>query len=328
MCHNFHTSSAPAERDVTETIDACLPRLRERFRRQRPLRSGSLLMTILGDAIAPRGGRVTLGSLIRLAEPLGLPERLVRTSVARLAQDGWLVARRSGRTSEYALTEPGRRRFAAATRRIYAAGPHTWERRWILILLGPMQGKPSGRRERLREELHWLGFGQFAPDVFGHPGLGREAVRTRLAAAGIANHLTLLEAQSEHARDDRRLVRQGWNLAELARAYRRFVSAFTPLSVALKSGGTPAPEVAFVARTLLIHEYRRIHLRDPALPDALLPQDWIGTAAYELCRELYRALFPAAERYLTLTARRLAGALPPAARAARARFARPGGAHP
>ena len=37
-----------------------------RFRRQQPLRGGSLLVTILGDAIAPRGGVIGLGSLIEL----------------------------------------------------------------------------------------------------------------------------------------------------------------------------------------------------------------------------------------------------------------------
>jgi len=302
---------------VSDPLDACVRALLGRFRRQRPLRSGSLLMTILGDAIAPRGGRVTLGSLIRLAAPLGLPERLVRTSVARLAQDGWLAARRSGRRSEYALTEPGRRRFAAATRRIYGARPHSWRRRWTLIMLVP---SPPASRARRREELHWLGFGQIAPDVFGHPGLGSAEVRARLAAAGIGNHMTLLEAQTEAARDDRRLVRSGWDLAELARAYQRFVKGFAPLAAALRAGAVPTPEIAFVARSLLIHEYRRIHLRDPALPDVLLPGDWVGTTAYELCRQLYRALFHSAERYLSLHARTLGGALPAASRAARARF--------
>jgi len=310
---------------MTDPIDAWLRRLRGRFRRQRPLRSGSLLMTILGDAIAPRGGRVTLGSLIRLAAPLGLPERLVRTSVARLAQDGWLAARRSGRTSEYALTGRGRRRFAAATRRIYGARPHGWNRRWTLILLAPAPASARAPRERLREELQWLGFGQFAAEVFGHPSFGGAPLRARLAEAGIGNQVTLLTAASVRPRDDRRLVRCGWDLAELARAYRRFVTGFAPLAAALAAGAVPAPEVAFVARTLLIHEYRRIHLRDPALPDALLPGDWVGTAAYELCRELYRALFRPAERHLTLHARRLAGALPAASRAAQRRFAHSGG---
>jgi len=307
---------------VKDPIDACLHRLLARLQRQRPLRSGSLLMSILGDAIAPRGGRVTLGSLIHLAQPLGLPERLVRTSVARLAQEGWLGARRSGRTSEYALTSQGRRRFLAATRRIYGARAHSWHRRWTLVLVAP---SPSPeRRERLRQELHWLGFGQFAPEVFAHPSLDGAQLHARLAEAGIKSPVTLLQARSAQARDDRRLARSGWDLAELARAYRRFVAAFTPLAAALRSGAVPTPKLAFVARTLLIHEYRKIHLRDPELPDVLLPEEWVGAAAYELCAELYRALFRAAERHLDLAARRLKGALPAAASEARGRFARRG----
>jgi phenylacetic acid degradation operon negative regulatory protein len=306
---------------VTDPLETSLHALLGRFRRQRPLRSGSLLVTILGDAIAPRGGRVTLGSLIRLAEPFGLPERLVRTSVARLALDGWLSARRSGRTSEYALTAPGRRRFAAATRRIYGARPRSWNRRWTLVMLAPLPTLSRRRRERLREELHWLGFGQFAPDVYAHPSFGDAGLHARLAESGIERDVTLLDAKSESSRDDRRLARCGWDLAELARAYRRFVIAFAPLAAALRSGGVPEPKVAFVARTLLIHEYRKIHLRDPLLPDVLLPGDWVGTAAYELCRDLYRALFRAAESHLTLHARTLAGSLPALSRAARGRFA-------
>ena len=326
MCHNEGRTTTRTKPDVTNTIDVCLSSLLGRFRRQRPLRSGSLLMTMLGDAIAPRGGRVTLGSLIRLAEPFGLPERLVRTSVARLAQDGWLAARRSGRTSEYALTERGRRRFAAATRRIYGARPHAWNRRWTLVMLAPLPALAGRRRERLREELHWLGFGQFAPDVFGHPSFDSAEVHARLLESDVGNRVTLLAAKSEDARDDRRLVRSAWDLAELARAYRRFVRGFAPVAAALQTGGEPTPQVAFVIRTLLIHEYRKIHLRDPLLPDVLLPADWVGTAAYELCRELYRVLFRAAERHLTVQAHTLRGALPAASRAAHGRFTRSGSA--
>jgi DNA-binding transcriptional regulator PaaX len=40
------------------------------------------------------------------------------------------------------------------------------------------------------------------------------------------------------------------------------------------------PEQAFVVRTLLIHKCRRVLLRDPRLPAALLPLDWPGAAAY------------------------------------------------
>src|SRR2546429_10023135 len=93
---------------MTRTPRAPLPApvraLLRNFRAQRPLRGGSLLITVFGDSIAPRGGAVTLGSLIRLAAPFGLTERLVRTSVARLGPEGWLAGERSVRRSEYRLT--------------------------------------------------------------------------------------------------------------------------------------------------------------------------------------------------------------------------------
>src|SRR6201998_4787854 len=114
------------KRTPSAPVPAAVRALLRRFRRQRPLRAGSLLITIFGDAIAPRGAAVTLGSLIRLAAPFGLTERLVRTSVARLAREGWLAARRSGRRSEYRLTRGGAERLAEATRRLYGEGPRAW----------------------------------------------------------------------------------------------------------------------------------------------------------------------------------------------------------
>ena len=43
---------------------------------------------------------------------------------------------------------------------------------------------------------------------------------------------------------------------------------------------------------------RRLLLRDPALPDVLLPSNWPGHKARQLCRELYRRLLTASERHL------------------------------
>src|ERR1700686_4396688 len=126
------------------------------YRAQRPLRGGSLLIPVFGDSIAPRGAAVTLGSLISLARPFGLTERLVRTSVARLARDGWLISRREGRRSEYRLSPTGEDRFAEATRRIYGEIPQSWDGQWTLIILPPATGR---RRQEIRDELRWLGFG-------------------------------------------------------------------------------------------------------------------------------------------------------------------------
>jgi phenylacetic acid degradation operon negative regulatory protein len=273
-----------------------------RFRRQRPLRSGSLIITLFGDAISPRGGAVTLGSLIRLARPFGLTERLVRTTVARLANEDWLVARRDGRLSEYRLSESGRRRFADATRRIYAAPPPSWSGVWTLVLI-------PGARAELREELEWLGFGQPNAGVFAHPTRSAADTREQLARLNVASAV-VLESRSEDADADRELARAGWDLAELAGRYRRLVRTFDPVRTALERSSTPDPEEAFIVRTLLVHEYRKIHLRDPLLPEDLLPADWIGTQAYELCSELYSRTFEPAEAFLSRIGSRLEGPMP------------------
>ncbi|MCX8520970.1 MAG: hypothetical protein ORN28_05465 [Rhodoferax sp.] len=44
----------------------------------------SLVATVFGYAVLPRGGRVSLGSIIQLLQPPGVCERLVRTAVFRL----------------------------------------------------------------------------------------------------------------------------------------------------------------------------------------------------------------------------------------------------
>jgi phenylacetic acid degradation operon negative regulatory protein len=289
---------------MPDRLEKATNALLARFHRQRPVRSGSLLITVLGDSIAPRGGVVTLGSLIRLAAPLGLPDRHVRTSVGRLAQDGWLSSNREGRQSEYFLTDHGRKRFAEATARIYRESMQSWDRNWTLLFLPPGEGLKA-----LKEELLWLGFGQIRPGVLAHPSRSVADTREQLAQLDAKADVILLSAASEGDEADRALIAAGWSLAELARSYRRFVDAFTPVRDSLNGRSAPPAETAFVIRTLLIHEYRKIHLRDPLLPHSLLPADWIGTQAYEVCRSLYRTVFAAADQYVTTAAETLSGKL-------------------
>jgi phenylacetic acid degradation operon negative regulatory protein len=302
---------------LTKPVEALL----RRFHGQRPLRGGSLLLTIFGDAIAPRGGAVTLGSLIALAQPFGLAERLVRTSVARLAGEGWLAATRHGRRSEYRLTESGRKRLAEATRRIYGANPSSWDGQWTLAVLPPTGGHS---RSTIRDELRWLGFGQLSPGVYPHPACTLEEARGWLVTLGCASRCGLFKSATEGLPADRRLAAEGWNLTEIGRRYRRFRDTFAPVQAAVRDSDTLAPQAAFLVRTLLIHEYRKIHLQDPLLPPDLLPAEWVGTEAYELAAALYAAVFAAAERFLTETGRTIAGELPPAGAEVHARF---GGQH-
>ncbi|HEX5462063.1 MAG TPA: phenylacetic acid degradation operon negative regulatory protein PaaX [Steroidobacteraceae bacterium] len=307
--------------------------LLRRFHSQRPLRGGSLLMTIFGDAIAPRGGAVTLGSLIDLAQPFGLAERLVRTAVARLAAEGWVAATRHGRRSEYRITESGRKLFVEATRRIYGVIPSSWDGQWTLAVLPPSGARgnslraasaktqsASGHRRNVREELRWLGFGQLSPGVYAHPACTLEEARGWLLTVSGAGACWIFKSATEGVAADRRLAAEGWDLVEIGRRYRRFRDTFAPVAAAMRESDALPPQAAFLVRTLLVHEYRKIHLQDPLLPPPLLPTEWVGTEAYELTARLYAAVFATAEHFLTERGRTIKGALPPASPEVHARF--------
>ena len=286
---------------------AAAAELVEHFRRQRPVRAGSLIVTMFGDSLMPRGGAIALGSLIALAGLFRLNERLVRTAAARLAQDGWLAARRVGKRSEYRLSAGGRKRFSEATQRIYADPAAQGSGRWTLIVLPSM---PAPERLRLRRELAWRGFGELGSAVFAHPRLPLRALSRQIREADFPAGTMVFEADLASPATPAPLIELGWDVQGLADRYRRFVRRFERVEAAL--AGRPDPEVGFRVRTLLIHEYRRLHLRDPSLPHRLLPPDWPGLQAAELCRTIYARVFAASEAHLSAVAARLQGALPPA----------------
>ncbi len=288
----------------------------KRFRGQRPLRAGSLIVTIFGDSIMPRGGAVALGSLIRLAAPFGLNERLVRTATARLAHEGWVEARRVGKLSEYRLSDGGRERFADATERIYGQPAADWSGRWTLIVLPAMR---AAERRRLRKELTWHGFGELFSGVFAHPEASAPGLALELRGAHLPADAFIFEADLAGQPAPARLVNLGWDLEELGKRYQRFVERFEAVDAALR-GQSAAPVTGFILRTLLIHEYRRLHLRDPLLPQRLLPANWPGFHAARLCREIYARVFAASEAHLSAAAALLDGPLPPPERSVMRRF--------
>jgi phenylacetic acid degradation operon negative regulatory protein len=269
-----------------------------------PPKAKSLVVTVWGDSIVPHGGAVWLSELIGLLAPFGINERLVRTSVYRLAQEGWLSARQDGRRSLYRLTRQGKRLFEHAYRRIYAPpATDAWNGDWHLVIVPPAAIGETTRRE-LRKELGWDGYAVLGPGLFArpaHPGNDTGLSET-MRALGVAGHVAIVTARAlpHGSRSIATLMRDGWDLKSVAAAYRGFVARFQGLADAFIGGTEATPQQCFVSRTLLIHEFRRVTLHDPQLPAALLPRDWPEPAAYALCRDLYRLTHDRAERHLAV----------------------------
>lgn len=295
------------------------------FRQLRRVQAASLIMTVFGDAVLLRGGCIWLGSLIRLLQPLDLNERLVRTSVFRLVKDGWLAAETVGRRSNYLLTPSGRRQFEEASRHIYASRSPLWDRRWRLILIaGELDTK---LRDALRRTLAWQGFGLVGGNCFIHPGANLADVLDLLGAGGLADALPALKPlmaadfHAAQAASDAELVACAWDLGGLANGYAQFTALYQPILEQMRAHA-PADddERAFLLRLLLIHDYRRLLLRDPELPEVLLPAAWPGHQARLLCKELYRRLERPSNRHLERHFTLADGSVPSIAAALSQRF--------
>jgi len=280
-----------------------------------PPRAKSLVVTVWGDALAPHGGSVWLSGLIRLLAPFGINERLVRTSVFRLAREGWLAARQDGRRSRYRLTRQGLRRFEHAYRRIYAPpSADDWDGSWQMLVAAPA-GIEKAARSELRRELGWEGFGALAPGLLVRPARPEgkspiaEILRAHRAEGGIAMFVARPAGRAGWAHA---WVRQCWDLDAVAVEYRTFMRRFQTVVTEFARRDADA-EQCFVVRTLLIHAFRRVTLHDPQLPPKLLPARWPGPDAYALCRDFYRLTHKRAEAHLASILHTEGGGFPPAA---------------
>jgi phenylacetic acid degradation operon negative regulatory protein len=290
--------------------EALIHRLLERMQPK----AKSLVVTIWGDAIAHRGGSAWLGSVIALAALVGLNERTVRTSVFRLAQEGWLASQQVGRRSFYRLTDDGRRRIDAVHERLYGHAPRAWNQAWTIVALNASIADPA-LRETLRRELSWLGFGVLPGGMLLHPDPDERALRRLLGDAAAHGQALVLQGQAlPIVTPDalRATAYTAWDLDRMAGDYAGFLGAFRPVWQALRHRNAIAAPIAFAVRTLLMHGYRRACLRDPFLPDELLPADWPGAAARLLCRNLYRHVHAAAERHVAGTLETSEGPAPQA----------------
>jgi phenylacetic acid degradation operon negative regulatory protein len=288
-----------------------------------PSRTGSLIVTIFGDAIVPRGGTVWLGTLVEILNAMGVGDGVVRTAVSRLSADGWLMREKIGRNSYYRLSDKGRATFAEATRRIYGGSPPPWTGALKLAVMGP-----NGDRAALRGALTDAGWGTLAPTVAVTPETGGGP--SAALGTGVDDALGALSAESDggtlvltatgEPETLRRLAALAWPLSEVAERYAHVVAAVGPVADALEGGAAFTDLEALIARILVVHEYRRAILKDPLLPAALLPEGWPAPAARALCADVYRRLVPASERWLDANAVDDRGPLPGPDAAFHARF--------
>ena len=273
----------------------------------------SLIMSIFGDCIFQRGGVISLASLIQLMEVFGFNERSVRTAVFRLSQNDWLSSEKIGRTSYYRITDVSRERFTTAHEKIYGLHQGEWDHRWDLVLLSSVE---LGNKTLLKKELEWLGFANISTNLMAYPSCDQQQLQNLLFNLKMTEQVVVFRAEAlplwqESHPTLKRMVEVNWPIEQLHQRYDKFINDFRNILSLIEDDDFDALQ-AFQIRILLIHQYRRILLKDPNLPLELLPSDWLALTARNLTSNVYQTIVSASEAFFLNIARTAEGTMPPA----------------
>jgi phenylacetic acid degradation operon negative regulatory protein len=261
-----------------------------------PLRPRSMLFTLFGDYVYPEGGDIWLGSLVAIGAALGMSEVAVRSAVARLARERWIVARRSGQRSYYRLSPSGRALIQEGTQRIYRADDRPWDGNWCLLTYSIPESRRS-LRDRMRKQLAWLGFGPLGSGTYVAPRDVSDQVRRLAEELGADGFAKTFIARGAGGTSDKHIVGQAWKLERIARAYERFIKLYAPLYLRDRKRRVLDDKAAFIVRFALTHDFRRFPFIDPDLPRTLLPKGWAGARARALFENYHAMLTDGALRF-------------------------------
>ncbi|MBB3994065.1 phenylacetic acid degradation operon negative regulatory protein [Sulfitobacter undariae] len=211
----------------------------------------SLMVSLFGDLALTEGSTIDGPVLTAVMGTMDIRPEAVRVALHRLRNDGWIVSHKHGRTRRHSLTKASRAETVKASAHIFAA-PAAQDSQWQLALLDDADTTS-------RETMEKRGFAQLLPRVY-LGALGAQAPENALSLSG---------------RSAPQWIRQQIGQQMLEVEYTTLLPILETAEKTLMAGHLDPLQTA-VLRCLIVHNWRRIVLRHPALPPALLPDDWAG----------------------------------------------------
>ena len=242
-----------------------------------------LITTLYGLYARAEHDWLSVASLVRLMEELGVDAAAVRSSVSRLKKrDVLRSVPRDGRAG-YALSPAAVDVLREGDDRIWSRPRATAEDGWLVVVFSVPESERE-KRHALRSQLTRLGFGSAAPGVWVAPGTSYDEVVRGLDRLGLTAYTEFFRGDYLGAGDVSARMHEWWDLDAMAAEYAAFVDAYVGTA-------TDVPgDLAFRAYVPMLTAWRRLPYLDPGLPLEHLPDGWAGLAAGDLFAELDAAL--------------------------------------
>ncbi len=202
------------------------------------------MISLFGDLFQEEGQAIDGPILSAIMAGLDVRPEAARVALHRLRNDGWIISEKSGRISSHSLSAKGRAESAAASPRIYA-DPTLDNGDWQLIVTEDA-GDPVG-----------ADFTQLAPRVF----VG--AMRAKPPSGAI---VLTVDAAPNWVRDQVAPQAQ-------QQGYENLLAALDQLQADLPPPSALSAVNIAVLRCLIVHNWRRLVLKHPKLPGALVDPD-------------------------------------------------------
>lgn len=256
-----------------------------------------MLLVLFGEYIQERGGDIWLSDLLYLLELLGIGEHTGRSTINRMAREGWFTVTKDGRNSKFSLTEKGKNILQGGTLRVNETPPAEWDGMWHMVTYS-LPEQLRKQRNSLRKQLNWLGYGSLGPGFWISPNNQHKELRPILKTLDVETAVHLFSGQYDGPLEPFEIVDLCWDLEELIGQYEQFNTAYQQDFDQFKVETDPIPADCFVKRFMLTVKLFPILQKDPNLPLSMLPKAWPGAVGRKLFSEYRTLLTPIVDTFI------------------------------
>jgi len=232
-----------------------------------------VLLSVLGEYVAPGTGGAWQETLVSAIELFGHSTAAARQATARAVRDGALIARRIGRRSWLQLDDGAVRMLRGAT--VMTAGQASLPTGlWDVFIIHGSTGADVPSKFHPRTQMLLGGLGRLGQEIWIAPSHAGSTMVQRALQEEPGLSVVMLRSEITHP-EARDVVERAWDLDEVRARYLDLIEDFGDRAAATDAD-------VFVAWTDLQRRWRDCVRRDPGLPIDTLPEGWPRPTAEQL----------------------------------------------